>query len=400
MIKRENNKIYYLLLALLYFEYIKPTYFHPAIGMLRLPIISATILMLYSIYKIINGKIIIETKLTTIQILLILSMIISTAFAHVQYTSLIQFIDNFKLFLLYVFIVILCSDIEKITKAIYVWIASFLTACVIGLSLFINGKYIDDLAVGGSLGGGDDLAAAFSIIIPICYFMHHYVNKYKIIFIILSLIFSVTVILIGSRGGFLGLGACVLSILLMSPNKKLAYSLLLIGILSILLLAPPKFFSEVKSITDTKESTAHERLSLWSDGVEIFIKNPIIGIGVMNFPSYHGKYYINTNLTNAKTSRWRVAHSDPITILCELGIIGFILYVMTIYYIVKYNIAILKINMSKKDNRIKLISKGILSGFIGYFICSIFLTLIYYPHIYIIAALTNNVYRIALTRRI
>ena len=172
-------------------------------------------------------------------------------------------------------------------------------------------------------------------------------------------------------------------------------SLAVIGLVSLLAFAPPQFFSDVQSITDLEESTAHHRLSMWQDGVEIFIDNPVFGIGLMNFPSYHGHHFIETGRSAVRTNRWKVAHSDPVTVLCELGALGMTLYLLIIYNILKINILFQRAaHYNSGDISFGRLANGIFTGFMGYLVCSVFLTLIYYPHFYIFDALSSVLWRL------
>lgn len=284
----------------------------------------------------------------------------------------------------------------KFLKFVWTWILSILVAALVGFSYFLSGKNIDNIEVGGSLSGGDDFAAALNFVLPFAFFIFFIEKGWKKYFaLFIFCFFSVLVILVGSRGGFLGLGAVIFFILLKSPSKKLSVSLATFGILSLIFFAPPKFFSEVKSITNTKESTAHHRLTMWKDGMEIFADNPIFGIGLMNFPSYYGHNYMPSRRSTFSQARWKVAHSDPVTVLCELGIPGIIIYLLIIYNILKINILFQKKSKTSSGNSaFGTLANGIFTGFMGYLICSMFLTLIYYPHLYIFSALSSVLWRI------
>lgn len=390
---REDRFFFHLLLFLLFYDYVKPDQLLPFLKAARLPLITAFLLLLFLIKKLLFGQ---DKKewfdsLSILQLLFAGSMALSTAFAYVRYTSYITFVDQLKIVQFYFLIVILVNSKERFLKFIWTWLLCLFIGALVGLSLYLRGKPIDNLPLGSALAGGDDFTGALSTLLPFGYFLFLMAKGAKRILLMgISGILAATIVLVGSRGGFLGLGAVVMTLLILSPNKKVTYSMSVAGFVCLLFFAPAQFFSEVKTITDTNESTAHHRLSMWKDGLDIFFNNPITGIGLMNFPSYHGHYYVLTGVSSSRTARWKVAHSDPVTVLCELGLLGFTIYGLIVCRALKMNfgrIQLLKIH-GMKMSEFFFLSYALIVGFVGYGMCSVFLTMIYYPHLYILCALT------------
>ena len=114
-----------------------------------------------------------------------------------------------------------------------------------------------------------------------------------------------------SRGGFIALmAACGVTLLARFGWKKAAMAGAA-GLPFILIL----FKGRLTSIS-TKESTAHSRIGLWSDGLEFFKSNPIFGIG-------SGMYHILDR---------HVAHNAYVHAYAEMGIFGGGLFVGAVFF--------------------------------------------------------------------
>ncbi|MEM4271112.1 MAG: O-antigen ligase family protein, partial [Candidatus Pacearchaeota archaeon] len=184
------------------------------------------------------------------------------------------------------------------------------------------------------------------------------------------------------RGVIIGLfgGVTLFSILyfwfLRKENKKLAYSLVAILIISValfsilILTADTSFVrnnSVLKRISEIgrpfESSSFTERYYNWQIALKAFKERPLFGYGPWNFGSALNKYY-----------DWRVARNEPwfdhphnqvLGVLAGSGIVGFLSYLFLVGAIF---ISIYKI--SRKDKTIAIILWGIL---IGYLLQSLFL---------------------------
>lgn len=77
------------------------------------------------------------------------------------------------------------------------------------------------------------------------------------------------------------------------------------------------------------------RRELWDLAIDSYRKHPILGIGIGNFAKY----------TGAQTD----THNTYLQVLCEQGIIGFVLYVGAIVFSFLYSISLLKRNVDSES---------------------------------------------------
>jgi hypothetical protein len=243
----------------------------------------------------------------------------------------------------------------------------------------------------------NDVSLFINMWLPFCFFLLLYdKSKWKRLIYLTGLVTGISAVIVSfSRGGFVGLICMGAVVWLYSPKKKVSLLVILLCVAALYLGVGEKYWQEIDTITDTKESTANERLMSWATAWDMFLDNPF-GVGPGNFavrfPEYQGNRF--------KHGMWgRVAHSLWFTLLPELGVLGVILYSKLLFYNLK-DISYLKnINTVNNDDDdvkyIKAIAASLISSLAGYFSSASFISVLYYPHYWyltaLICALVNTV---------
>ena len=108
----------------------------------------------------------------------------------------------------------------------------------------------------------------------------------------------------------------------------------------------------MSSITDdsTMETgTAGQRMFTWGIGWDMFVDNPVFGVGQANFPWTIGEY-MGGRAWQTKSLAGRQAHSLYFTLLPELGLVGVIIFGTMVY-------------LNYRDTRVRqplpLVSRGV-----------------------------------------
>jgi O-antigen ligase len=129
----------------------------------------------------------------------------------------------------------------------------------------------------------------------------------------------------GSRGGFLGFVAFTLLFfaLRMGPLKKVYKGILLAVLAAAITLNAEKINVErYLTLTDLSEdynlSDQFGRKEIWTKGAQIFLNDPLTGVGVANFAMAIGHKRLEENLI----PKWQGAHNSFVQITAELGIVG------------------------------------------------------------------------------
>jgi len=147
---------------------------------------------------------------------------------------------------------------------------------------------------------------------------------------------SITILLTGSRGG--GIGAVVAVLLFYWRAKRhirrrvVIATILIAGILvfSTWQIAPRQLLKRF-DIQQILESGGAGRLFIWSVGLEVFFHRPLNGYGYDNFPHAYGLFsgVVPTKYLSYRT--YKVAHSIYLQTFAELGIIGGLLLLFTLW---------------------------------------------------------------------
>lgn len=254
------------------------------------------------------------------------------------------------------------------------------------------------------MGDENDFGMEMNVAIPVAFFMYQASTGKgsKSLYMGLLGLFVMALVSTGSRGGFLGLVAVGAYCWFYSPKKVMS---LIVGVCLaglVLIAAPAEYWERVSSITDdsTMETgTAGQRMFTWGIGWEMFLANPILGVGQSNFPWTIGEY-LGGRTWQTKSLSGRQAHSLYFTLLPELGLVGVMIFGSMVYF--NYKDTRVKELLRRpshgiaggaakgKDiqlSRAVLYGNAILGGMIGYLVTSTFISTLYYPTFWIMMAL-------------
>ena len=289
---------------------------------------------------------------------------------------------------------------EKLRLFFWFWLGAHAFAASVGL---INGGR----GPGSFLGDENDFAMAMNMAIPYAWFLSQSAHNTRVMRIILYVLAGVLIIASTatvSRGGFVGLVAVLGVIFLFSRHK--VRTLMSGTILSVVVVSflPPEFIDDMRTIDDPNDGTRQERIESWESGWLMFLDNPVIGVGAGNYPWRVEHYQLLRDPDAVGRTRLltgRQAHSLYFTVLPETGALGTGLYLTAILLVA---VKLLKIVRSPppEDPRdpagyIQLLGKAMLASLAAYLVCGIFISVLYYPHLWYLIGLTLALERCWLT---
>ncbi len=265
---------------------------------------------------------------------------------------------------------------EFIDKIIY----SFLVGMII--SLFFSYGVLLDIVEGRSAvsffmtnyimyGIFLSISALYFIILAI----NHIDNRFKIIYITLSILFVYILFLNEARTGHFSfiIGIFVIGIIYRKQNLKTVISLLIFAILSTTIIYKfnNNFQNRVEAIDDNIEKISNDnlcnsiggRVVTWQIAYDILQSEPIFGMGTGDHLIYL-KDSMDIKLPNCKgmTDRIDYFHSQYIEIFAQNGLVGLFLLLSIFYYLWRVEI---------KNSNLKYLKYILITLFLAIFLADV-----------------------------
>lgn len=180
----------------------------------------------------------------------------------------------------------------------------------------------------------NDTAYVLLSLFPLClFFIRFDEGLLKKVIAVAAVCSAVLIILqTGSRGGLIGLGTVLLILLLTNAGGiGKGYKLLFVVMLASTVLIMrdridiDRYLSLSDVATDYNVSEEGGRFELWQSAIDLTLANPITGVGVECFPFAHLRA---RQLAEASYLRWQYPHNSYLQVACEVGLIGFTVFVL------------------------------------------------------------------------
>jgi O-antigen ligase len=178
-----------------------------------------------------------------------------------------------------------------------------------------------------------------------------------------------------SRGGMLGLLTVVFTAFASRASR--AKALLATGVVAAIFLAAN--FTGGREVSTSEESAAG-RLEAWSEGLDMYRSNPILGVGFRNFTEHH-------DLT---------AHNSFVLCFAELGTVGYFFWLALLV------VPILQIHRVRQCTDdilngpiLRRYAQVLLASFAGMLVAAFFLSRTYHPIVYLLIGLASALFAVA-----
>ena len=217
----------------------------------------------------------------------------------------------------------------------------------------------------GFTGNKNVAAASVAFKIPFLIILFNKLTSYKyikkiLLFIILTASFYV-IMLYSARAVFLSISVTIFSLIFLISLKKFLFGQKITFSLDLkqiflyvapLILAFTIFSSKYSGseriavdnriqsiVSNTEDQSIDQRLRFYGHSLKSIKSNPIFGVGVGHWKIYSIKYDAN-NMYSYVVPYF--AHNDFLEVFAEIGLLGFIFYLLFYYKIFQLNLGILK----------------------------------------------------------
>jgi O-antigen ligase len=205
---------------------------------------------------------------------------------------------------------------------------------------------------------------------------------------------SGAIVVCGSRGALVGALVAAMVAWVRNPRRIGAAILFLVFIPGVFFVLPEASKERLRSALHPEaDGTADRRLRLWKAGLKMFEDRPLLGVGPSNFPLSFSEKYATPDDPDIRS--W-VPHNIFIQALSELGMAGTIPVLLLIVGCFRLNARTRKYLLEQGSGKPKgfnyYLATGFDMGLVGYMVSGMFLTVLYYPHLWVLLGMSAGLH--------
>lgn len=210
----------------------------------------------------------------------------------------------------------------------------------------------------------------------------------KVVLLAAAALMSIAVILTFSRGGFLGLiaSSIVLVIKLGRRHKTATTAAVVFGIILFLVVAPGSYSGRLSTIFDSTADltgSSSQRTQILKRSVLVALRYPLFGVGIGNF--------------HYKSVQELVTHNAYTQVAAEMGIPALIVYIMFLLHPIRRLRKIEQQSYSQRhNNKFYYLSVGLQASLVGYMVSSFFGAVAYQWYVYYLVSYAICLHRLFL----
>ncbi|MEO6209608.1 MAG: O-antigen ligase family protein [Gemmatimonadaceae bacterium] len=266
----------------------------------------------------------------------------------------------------------------------------------------------------GRLGGliyydANDFALVMVCSIPFAFYFLGKGQKAsrRIAALIALAMFLTAMVKSGSRGGFIGLLAVMLYILLFyrAIPSRTRLLITIAGVALFFGFASDKYWTMMGTIlhptTDYNYTANEGRLEVWKRGVSYMLHNPITGVGVEAYPVAEGGSDLAKSLeAQGMGFKWSVAHNSFLETGAELGIPGLGVFIAML--------VVTGVSLSRVSRRGKWarwvspreisLAQMLIAALVGFSVAGIFVSAEYFAYLYFLLAMAVGLLKLVRAR--
>ncbi len=221
--------------------------------------------------------------------------------------------------------------------------------------------------------------------------------------------FMLGIVKSGSRGGFLGLLAVLLYILIRYraiPTRTRLFATIG-GLALVAVLGSTEYWDQMRTIvhpeSDYNWSDPQGRREIWTRGISYVEQRPVLGIGVGAFPVAEGTLSVIGRELASRGSgfKWSVAHNSFVETAAELGIPGIVLFVSLLVVTIA---TMARIRSGRRygpliSKRETALGQMMVGSLLGYCVGGFFVSAEYYSYLYFLVGLAVGLDKVLRLRR-
>ncbi len=398
--------------AYIVFEYASLTQMFESIQVLQVgKILMVSILLAFLVNRrFVSGKAILSDRATLLLFAWVVAGFLSWLFAVLQDAALMGAIDLAKWALTAFLIANLLDTLPKWLGAVGIYLLLNLKMSqfqirgwLMGVETTANRDFFirEGLGSGSNafFGNAGDFGVAMCVAVPFAFYLFKAARKNFLKLVGLGITGSLvaSIIMSGARGNSVGLFAMVFVVWMRSSKKALGIILVVLFTMGYWAAAPDVMKGRFSSAVDpNQDSTASDRLEKWMAGLEMLATHPLTGVGINNF-AYH---YVRSGYADHGSLAATAAHNLFVQAFTETGLVGItvLVWVMIIIYKRNREARELYFDENRSNPWIVNASYAVDTSLVGYAVAGSFLTVLYFPHFFLLIGLSLSLNHIARER--
>lgn len=390
--EKKTRYLYWWLLLSMFFEYARPGAFVPIPGQVN-SLIPLGLLLVSSFTPGLRPvKEILADRLGKWPLIFITLMFVSILHADVHYTAFNIFTATLGYFFMFILVARIVTTPERLFGLFLTLVVAHVFLLVMNPDVVLDPSTRHYVIGGTFLGDGNDFSLSMCVLIPLALELglRWKGALKKIIAWLLFVIIILGVIGTSSRGATLGMVGVFGYLWLRTPRKMAGLVGVFVVALGVLAYAPDLYFERMGTIKNyEEEGSAQGRITAWKAGLRMAADHPIGGVAAGHYAISFGTKYRPKDYTGP----WLTAHSMYFLVLGELGLPGLFTLAMLIFGGIRENARVTKAvraragpEPSKEVTEALRLLMLTSAAMIGFAIAGAFLSVAYYPHIFVLTA--------------
>jgi O-antigen ligase len=207
----------------------------------------------------------------------------------------------------------------------------------------------------------------------------------------------------GSRGGFIGLIAVMLYVLLRyrAIPSRVRLAVTVAGVALFLGFASDKYWTSMGTILHPESDYNYNdnvgRVEVWKRGVGYMLHNPIVGVGVSAYPVAEGGSDLARSLAaQGRGFKWSVAHNSFLETGAELGIPGALVFISIL---VVTGVGLTRISPRGRwapwiSRREMALAQMLIGALFGFAVAGFFVSAEYFAYLYFLLGLSVGLMKV------
>jgi putative inorganic carbon (HCO3(-)) transporter len=405
--EKKTRYLYWWLLVSLFLEYARPASYLRALGILPLnSVVPLTLFVACLFAKGLRPTSAIFSDRFSRYLMWFVGMIsVSVLHAAVTHTAYEVWVMILGYAFLFFVIAKIATDATRIRGVFMVLIVAHLFLLVMNPEVVTDPSSRHYVLGATFLGDGNDFSLSICILLPFAIELAASAKSrlLKVFWVAVLLLLVLALIGTQSRGAALGMGGLVIYFWMASRRKMLGLLIVMLLGAVVVAYAPDVFFERMGTIANYQtEGSAMGRIEAWKAGLRMVADNPVLGVGAGHYPIAFGTTYRPPGLVGTP---WLTAHSMYFLVLGELGLPGIFLVLGLVLGNIRANGRIRRLLQSRAslesiagaEDTVRLL-RLLTGSTIGFGVAAAFLSVAYYPHLFVLTALQVAARSVALSK--